>query len=236
MRGEDSSPPQGTRLYRAVAFLTRFQLGTLVRTFHAPQAAVLLFVFLSGATALGILTTAAVLTNLPLVFPPLGPSAFILFRTPLADAASPRSVILAHASALAAGLLALQAAARLFPHAVIGAGAPLGPAPVFAIAFAMGLVSVAMITVRCSHPPAAATALIAAMGYFENVVQVAGLLAAVFLLVGEALLFNRLLGGLPYPLWRAVPNRERTYGTLAGVPEDLSYWRKLESRIYRRRA
>ena len=49
-----------------------------------------------------------ILARLPLLFPPLGPSAFILFYTPMSVAASPRNVIMAHFLAVGAGLGALH--------------------------------------------------------------------------------------------------------------------------------
>ena len=85
-----TGPPQETALFRAVAFLTHIQLGYLLRGVRNPQFVVLLFVTTSGVTALGTITLAAFLTNLPLLFPPLGPSAFILFRTPMSPQAAPR--------------------------------------------------------------------------------------------------------------------------------------------------
>lgn len=234
MTAGDLPGPRGTILFRVVALFARFQLGTLVRTFHHPHFAVVLFVLLSGIAALATLTAAALWTRLPLVFPPLGPSAFILFRTPLAEQASPRSVILSHASALAAGLLSLRVAAALFPGSNPADVSALGPERIFAIASAMGLATIAMIGLRCSHPPAAATALIAAMGYLQSADQAVGLLAAVVLLVGEAIFFNRVLGGLPYPWWKSAPGAGRRYGAL-GAADEPSRWQVLESRVFRRR-
>lgn len=77
-------------------------------------------------------------------------------------------------------------------------------------------------------PPAAATALIAAMGYLDNLVQIGGVLAAVLLLALEAYPFNRLLGGLPYPIWRFDPNVETTYRSLSGESTmTTSRWQRL---------
>ena len=72
--------PQNTLFYRVVAFFSRLRLGYLVRSVSNPRFLVAAFVLIAGTTALGIISTVAYLTNLPLIFPPLGPSAFILFR------------------------------------------------------------------------------------------------------------------------------------------------------------
>ena len=105
-----------------------------------------------------------------------------------------------------------------------------------AIVLAMGGISVTMILLRCVHPPAAASALIAAMGYLENTTQIFGMLAAVILLVFEAYIFSRVLGGLPYPIWKADPKTARMYGVLAGTtPKEDETWSKRETRLFKTR-
>jgi len=121
-----------------------------------------------------------------LLFPPLGPSAFILFYTPLSESASPRNFILAHTLALLSGLGALALATLLFPGIQETADLAMNWSSITAIGLAMGAVSVAMVTIKCVHPPAAATALIAAMGYMGSMVQVVSLLMAVMFLAFEA--------------------------------------------------
>jgi len=197
----------------------------------------MLFVFAEAVVALGIISAAAYLTKLPLLFPPLGPSAFVLFRTPMSAAACPRSVILSHAIALGIGLLFLQLSAALFPESVASGLLELSWPRVAAIALSMGAISIVMIALGCSHPPAAATAIIAAMGYFHNPLQIGGFLAAVGLLVAQAFLFHRLLGGLPYPRWRSDPTTARFYGQLAGIgDESMSFWDQLSARVFQRRS
>ncbi|MBW1716072.1 MAG: hypothetical protein JRJ77_09640, partial [Deltaproteobacteria bacterium] len=59
---------------------------------------------------------------------------------------------------------------------------------------------------------------------------------AVILLVLEAIFFNRIIGGLPYPIWRADPNVARNYGVLAGIPEtETTFWQQLAAKIFQRR-
>jgi hypothetical protein len=55
-------------------------------------------------------------------------------------------------------------------------------------------------------------------------------------LVLEAILFNRIIGGLPYPLWRADPKIARSFGAMAGIPEsETTFWRQLATKTLQRR-
>jgi len=233
--GPTRSDPRRTVLFRAVALLTRFQLGAVLRRSTRPSSAVLLFVFSAGACALGIISAAAYLTRLPLLFPPLGPSAFILFSTPMSDRAAPRTLIFGHALSVGAGLVALHAVQVAWPGPSLLDPQVLNGARIVAIAVAMALASLLMLSLRCPHPPAAASALLAAMGYLDTPLQVAGLLGAVVLLAAAAWVFNRLIGGLPYPHWRADPRVSRMFGALAGIPaEGSSYWHRLGMELTQR--
>lgn len=236
MRPLTPRAPQQGLLFRIVAIFSRMQFWYLIRSMTNKRMVTVVFVFSAGATALGTIAMVAFLTDLMMLFPPLGPSAFILFHTPLAESASPRNVIMAHTLALMAGLASLAMANWVFP--VTGEIQPSGGNwhDVTAIAFAMGLTSIAMLGLRCVHPPAAATALIAAMGFLSNPVQVGGTLAAVLFLVAEGILFNRIFGGLPYPLWRFEADKVKNYCTIAGVPEHgKTYWQQMAAKTFLRR-
>ncbi len=71
---------------------------------------------------------------------------------------------------------------------------------------------------KCIHPPAAALALIASLGYLEGPEHVLWVAAAVVLLLLAALFFNRIIGGLPYPLWYFDSKVARHFGEMAGIP------------------
>jgi CBS-domain-containing membrane protein len=228
--------PQQTFLFRFVALVTQFQLAYLLRSMKNTRVVLVIFVFLEGATALGTITLMAYLTNLPLLFPQLGPTAFILFYTPMSVTASPRNCILSHSMGVIAGLLAVRLCVMFFPEAGLLGSDVMNWQRVAAIALAMGLVSVMMIATQSVHPPAAASALIAAMGFLENPVQIVGIEIALLLLVLEAYLFNRLLGGLPYPLWRPDPKLAQQYGALAGLQDaKTTFWGQLADRMFERR-
>ena len=223
-------------LFRVIAFVNRWRLNNLLRSAHNPRLAVVVFAVAAGALSLSTITVAAMITSLPLLFPPLAPSAFILFVTPMTPQASPRSVVLAHTFAIMVGIAALQLVAQLFPQAGLMDPAVLNGPRVLAIALAMGGITVMMTLLRCSHPPAAATALIAALGYLAEPTQALGLAVAACLLALEAILLNRLVGGLPYPLWRPNPRAAHGYGLLAGSTEGHgNYWQQLSEQLLRNR-
>ena len=228
--------PQGSRLFRVVAVLSRMQVRYLIRNSRNPTVLIATFAVFSGASALILITWAAHVLDLPLLFPPLWPTAFILFYTPMAASASPRNTIQAHTLGVGAGLLSLWSTKMVFPSAQVADASSMDWQQVAAITLAMVLISIVMIGTRSIHPPAAASSLIAAMGYLSNPKQMLGLPAAVVLLVLLAILLNRLVGGLPYPLWRADPNAGKLYGILAGNPDrHTSYWRQLNDKLYQRR-
>lgn len=225
--------PQGTWLFRLVSFFSRLQLRYLLPRLQHPERVVRLFVFIEGSLALAVLSTAAYTTQFPLLFPPLGPSAFILFRTPMSAAAAPRTIVLAHLTGLAAGFAALYLGRALYPDQTIPDPGVVTASSIAILSLAMGLSSLAMIWLGCNHPPATATALIVAMGHLNSSVHAFGFLVAVILLITLAFLFNRILGGLPYPFWRHDPEVAARYGTLAGIPDQRqNYWQQLSARMF----
>ncbi|MFT6831363.1 MAG: CBS domain-containing membrane protein [Planctomycetota bacterium] len=116
---------------------------------------------LSGALVL-LVGLMAWLAGAPCLAPPLGVTAYLLARDPRADSSSPRSILLGHAIGLAAGL----GSASLF-HVLGEPGALTGT---FAMGHALGSALAIALTVglteglRCSHPPAGATTLVASLG------------------------------------------------------------------------
>ncbi|MBU1698697.1 MAG: HPP family protein [Candidatus Eisenbacteria bacterium] len=229
------SPQQGF-IFRLIAFLAHLQLIYLVKSAKHWRLFLILYVFFKGAVALGIITAVAFVTHFPLLFPPLGPSAFILFNTPMSPNASPKNVILSHTVAALSGLTALHLLVLIFPEAHLSNPQILSWPRVAVIGLAMGLTGALILALRCPHPPAAATALIVALGYFETPIKVLGLLLALVLLVLQAFLFNRILGGMPYPLWKCDPKIARDYGELAGIGDETSsFWQRLTIKVFQRR-
>lgn len=236
MKKKQPSVPQYSFLFRLVAFFSRRQLWYLIQREGKSRLLIPVFVFVAGATALAIISILAYLTELPLLFPQLGPSAFILFYTPMSVSASPRNVIVSHVISVIAGLMFLWLFATLYPGSNLFDPAVMNGHRILVIALSMGFSCVAMVLLKCVHPPAAASALIAAMGYLVNVEQVLGIIAAVNLIVLTAIIFNRIIAGLPYPLWRADLKVARNFGEMAGITEgEPTFWRQLATKNFQRR-
>jgi CBS domain-containing membrane protein len=230
----DSGPQHGF-LFRFIAFVSRIQLGNQLRLKGNPGIYVAIFAIFTGAVALGTITAVAVLTHLPLLFPPLAPSAIILFYTPMSAQASPRSVVISHFLAAIVALISITLFACLFPLAGIKNPSVMNWPQILVIVTSMGGVTALMILLRCVHPPAGATALLVSLGYIVTPVQILSLLASVVLLVIEAILINRLIGGLPYPYWRYNPETVASYRALAGQADSANDgWRDLAANILNR--
>jgi hypothetical protein len=117
---------------------------------------------------------------------------------PLAKASSPRSTIFGHAIGLISGYAAFV---------VTGAGAlPFGVHEgifwprILAAALSLSITGAFMVLLDVSHPPAGATTLIVSLGIISKPRELLIIEVAVFLLVAQALIINRL-AGLPYPMW-----------------------------------
>lgn len=194
--------PIGGDMAAIVFGLTRrFQVPTLTQR-HSSTLVLGLFAFVNGVVAIGLMALAALLTGAPFIFPSLGPTAFLLFYTPLLPAASPRNTLGGHAIGAAAGYLALVAFGLTdrAPALVEGVGA----ARIGAAALSLGLTSGAMVWARVPHPPAGATTLIVSLGILREPWQLVVLMVAVALLVLQGYVINHL-AGFPYPRWAPVP-------------------------------
>src|SRR3989440_12805107 len=86
--------------------LVRVRLPWLLQ--HYARVPVLaLFSFINGCISIGLMSALAVITHSPLIFPSLGPTAFLFFYTPIQPSASPRNTIIGHAIGVLAGYLSL---------------------------------------------------------------------------------------------------------------------------------
>ncbi len=228
--------PQHSLSFRIVAFFSRLQIGYLIHQLENPHILLVLFALTAGSTAMGIITAAAYITHLPLIFPPLAPSAFILFYTPMSPSASPRSVFLSHSIAIVAGIISLKLVSSLAPEANLFDPSVINAQRIMVITLATVTTTLAMVMLKCTHAPATASALIAAMGYMTNPFQIVGLLAAVALLILEAIIFIRILGGLPYPIWKPDNRVAKGFTLLAGTTDEHStYWQQVTAKLYKRR-
>jgi CBS domain-containing membrane protein len=183
----------------------RLQLPALQKR-HSQIWVLGLFALLNGVISIGLMSTAALATGAPFIFPSLGPTAFLLFYSPMLPAASPRNTLGGHLVGILAGYLALVLFGLTDRGPALAEG--LSWANVGAAAVSLGLTSGAMVWARVPHPPAGATTLIVSLGILRRPWQLAVLMVAVALLVLQGIVINRL-AGLDYPLWapRTPPDR-----------------------------
>ncbi len=119
-----------------------------------------------------VVALAAWLSGLPMLFPSLGPSAFVLATWPRSDASTPRRVIGGHVIGVVAGLVAYHLLAG-------GAVVTSQPAPgsltglglVASGVLATVLTAGGMLAARVRHPPACATTLIVSLGLLSTLLE-----------------------------------------------------------------
>jgi CBS domain-containing membrane protein len=156
-----------------------------------------LFMFINGFIAIGILAGVAMISYTPFVFPSLGPTAILLFYTPLSPTASPRHTLYGHGIGILCGYGSLLLMG--LHHASPAIGTNVDSRRIMAAALSLALTAGLMILLKAAHPPVGATTLIISLGIvtrpFYLIIEI-----AVALLVGQGIVINRL-AGLDYPLW-----------------------------------
>ena len=185
-------------LEHVAVLLDRVRLAWLLNRFP-PRLVWSAYVFVNGFLTITLLALLAVLTNSPFVFPSLGPTAYLLFIAPLAENSSPRNTILGHAI----GLICGYAAFTLTGAASLPFGVHQGVywPRIIAAALSLSATGALMVLFRASHPPAGATTLIVSLGIISQPKELVIIEAAVFILVAQAFVINRL-AGLAYPIWK----------------------------------
>ena len=191
---------QPARADHVVSLFQKFRLQWLLLHFP-PRLVRSVYVFINGFITIAALAMLALVSRNPFVFPSLGPTAYLLFFSPMAKNSSPRNTILGHAVGLVCGYGA---------YVLTGTGAmPFGAhhaifwPRILAAALSLSATGAFMVLLDVSHPPAGATTLIVSLGIIAQPREVVIIEVAVFLLVAQALLINRL-AGIPYPLWRGL--------------------------------
>lgn len=185
-----------------VTGLTRRMRVPALTERHSSTTVLGAFAFVNGLIAIGVMALVALVTGEPFIFPSLGPTAFLLFYTPLLPASSPRNTIGGHLIGAAAGYVSLLVFGLTDAAPALASGVTGGR--VGAAALSLGLTSGLMVLARVPHPPAGATTLIVSLGILREPWQLVVLMVAVVLLVLQGLVINRL-AGIPYPLWRPQP-------------------------------
>ncbi|MFB9906006.1 HPP family protein [Allokutzneria oryzae] len=156
--------------------------------------------------SIAVIAVLAMYTGEPLLFPSLGPTAFLVFSAPTLPTASPRNTVLGHLLGAGAGWLGLAVCGLLDTPADLN---HVGWARVGAAAIALGLTCGLMPLLGLPHPPAGATTLIVALGLLRTPEQLLMLMAGVVLITVLGLVINRL-AGTRVPLWAAAPTETRT--------------------------
>ena len=198
-----STPEEGTADAEGPARgrVDRLRLTSLMERY--PDRAVMgSFAFLNGLLTIGILAVLAMTTDTPSLFPSLGPTAFLLFSTPMLPAACPRNTIQGHLIGVLAGYLSLVLFGLTDEPATIISG--VSGNRVGAAALSLALTSGFMVWLRRPHPPAGATTLIISLGILREPEDLVVLMVAVALLVVQAYVINHL-AGIRYPRWAPVP-------------------------------
>ena len=188
--------------------LERIRLPWLTQ--HYARTPVLaIFSFLNGCISIGLMSTLALITGSPFIFPSLGPTAFLFFYTPRAPSASPRYTLVGHTIGVLAGYFSLVVTGLTTagPALAVGVTWPR----VIAVALSLGLTSGLMVLFKSPHPPAGATTLIISLGFITKPSLLIVLLVAVMILTLQALAINRL-AGIPYPLWNPVKEQDGSSG------------------------
>lgn len=182
----------------------RFKIKSL-QEHHDSRYVLALYVFVNSAIAIGFLSLITMITKEPFVFPSLGPTAFMLFFASMTASASPRNVICGHLIGVLAGFGALL----IFGLTQVPADLDditwqrLG-----AVAVCLSVTLSVMVLLGVPHAPAGATTLIVGLGLMRTPGQLAILMLAVVVMVGQAMAINRL-AGIHYPWWSPVGDGER---------------------------
>jgi CBS-domain-containing membrane protein len=156
------------------------------------------FAFAYCAVSIGLVALAATVTGQPLVYPSLGPTAFVVFHSPQSPLAAPRTVLAAHAIGAGAGWLALVVTGLTSAPPATTEGVTIARAG--AAALALGLTAGLTVLLRVVHAPAAATTLIVSLGLLTRPRDLGVLMLGVLLIVLQAYVVNHV-SGIDYPLW-----------------------------------
>ena len=152
----------------------------------------------NGGIAILIISVLAWLIDVPLLFPALGPSAFVLFSSPFAPGAAPRSVIMGHFSGIIAGFAVWYGVTLVFGQPVsLEAG---GWSLFVSASLALAATSVLLVRLSCPHPPACGTALIIALGAATTWSALLAMATGVFLLTAQAVVMHRI-ANVSTPTW-----------------------------------
>lgn len=200
-RPQRPGPVGGDLAAEVFGLARRMRLPALAAR-HNSTFVIGLYAFVNGVVSIGVMSIAALVTGAPFVFPSLGPTAFLLFYTPMTPPSSPRNTMCGHAIGAAAGYLSLVIFGLTEAPPALATSVTWDR--VGAAALSLGLTAGVMVWAKVPHPPAGATTLIVSLGILKAPWQLAVLMLAVLFLVVQAFVINRL-AGIEYPLWSPRP-------------------------------
>ena len=119
--------------------LAHMRLEWLLQHF-SPRLVWAVYVCINCFITIGLLALLALLTGSPFVFPSLGPTAYLFFFSPMAEASSPRNTILGHAIGLLCGYAAFALAVASSPPFGVHPGVHAARASRCALALGYGCV------------------------------------------------------------------------------------------------
>lgn len=194
MTGERIEPQEPTP-DRPPGLPERLRLPYLLKRYPA-RGVRALFVLVNGFLTIGLLTTIAMLSGTPFVFPSLGPTAILLFFNPNHPTASPRNTLFGHAIGILCGYASLWLLGLTDHSSALEEGVHIQR--VFCAALSLATTGSLTVLFNVSHPPAGATTLIIALGIITQPYHLLIIEVSVAILVLQAIVINRL-AGIEYP-------------------------------------
>jgi CBS domain-containing membrane protein len=172
----------------------RKNIADITTAYRSPP----LYVVISSVLGMAVLGVLAILGNEPFIFPPLGPTLFILFAFPLAQEARPRNVIGGHLVGLIAGIIALGVFGLVNEPPDL---TDLDWTRLGAVLVGLAIAAGTIMGLRLLHIPGIATAMVVAMGLLSAPVDWAFMLTGAIVATLFAVGLNRA-AGIPHPLWK----------------------------------
>ncbi len=148
-----------------------------------PEIPDLVWAPLATAALLAGIGVLGILMDEPMLFPSLGPTAFLQTEDPEVRMARFYNTVVGHLIGLGSGLFAVTVLHAEASSSVLVTG-HLVPIRIVASALAVLLTIALGLLLRASHPPASATTLLVALGAFSPTLRTALIITASVLLIG----------------------------------------------------
>ncbi len=161
----------------------------------------LLWAPLAGALALGVVGVVALLAGQAWLVPSLGPTAYLLAQMPAHPATRTYNIVAGHLLGAGAGIIAVLVTGAWMSPVTLEVGYLTG-ARVGAAVIALGLTLLLTLALRATHPPAAATTLLVALGSLATATDVFAVVAGAVVIAALGVLLRRVRLGR-WPVRRA---------------------------------